>query len=105
MNYVNYVCNIIDFSDTYLNRNPDESVDERNIRQFMFCYDYFMKHFAPRNIQLVILSDDPDFKTKAKIDDNVHLATGEDYVTTMTDEFKGLEDKLCRIPYNEDEGE
>lgn len=73
----------------------------------MHCYQYFIEHLSSRNIKLVILTDDPDFQNKAKIDDNsgqIFVASGEEYVSTLTEQFKGLEDKLCRIPYNEDEG-
>lgn len=94
------------FSDTHLERDPNETIEQRNVRAFMFAYKYFAQHLSSRGIQVVILSDDPDFKTKAGITDtdNVLFANGTDYVMSMTKEFQGLEDKLCRIPYNEDEG-
>ncbi|CAL8094361.1 unnamed protein product [Orchesella dallaii] len=91
--------------DTYLDRHPDETVDERNIRALVHCYEYFSNHFASRKIKLVILSDDPEFRKCLKIEnsDSVLVATGEEYVMSLTEEFKGLEDKLCRVPFNEDE--
>ncbi len=89
-----------------MERDPNETVEQRNVRAFMFAYKYFAEHLSSRGIQVVILSDDPDFKTKAGITDadNVLVANGSDYVMSLTKkEHEGLEDKLCRIPYNEDE--
>jgi len=66
---------------------------------------YLSQHFAVMGIQLLILSDDPDFATKHSLT-NTELrliATGEAYVSSLTTELQELEDKLCRIPYNEDE--
>jgi len=94
------------FSDTYVSRLPNESFDDRNIREFMTCYEYFTDHLALRSIKVVILSDNPDFlkNIRVKCENKLLLATGEEYVSQMTEQFKDLEDKLCRIPFNEDEG-
>jgi hypothetical protein len=54
---------------------------------------------------VAILSDIPDFSREVEknCSNEILLATAEEYVTSMIDKFKDLEDKLCLIPYNEDE--
>jgi len=54
----------------------------------------------------VALSDDPEFSKKAEAFKSATVlnATGEEYVSKMSEQFKELEDRLCRVPYNEDEG-
>jgi hypothetical protein len=54
---------------------------------------------------VAILSDIPDFSREVEknCSNEILLATAEEYVASMIDKFKDLEDKLCLIPYNEDE--
>jgi exosome complex exonuclease DIS3/RRP44 len=91
--------------DCFVNRKPNETADERNFREFIACYKFFNEHLASQGIKIVVLSDNPDFLQGVPEDmrANFVLANGEEYVSTMTKQFSDLEDKLCRIPYKEDE--
>ena len=88
-----------------MDRLPTESPEERNRRAFVTAYRYLLNHFASRRIRLVVLSDDPDFFTKHLIpaNDTLVVSTADDYISHMTEQFRDLDDKLCRIPFNEDE--
>ncbi len=71
------------------------------------CYKYFTEHLASLGIKVIMLSDNPAFReniSKLYGANDVLLASGDEYVSSMKDEFKDLIDKLCLIPYNEDEG-
>lgn len=94
-------------SDTYVSRKPNETQDERNTREFVQCFKYFTEHLTSLGIKVIILSDNPELRGIIEPlypNDLILLASGEDYVSAMKDEFVDLLDKLCRIPYNEDEG-
>jgi len=94
------------FRDTYVSRKPNETPDERNMREVLACYNFFNEHLSSLGIKIVILSDNPDFLNSLPSEikkENVVVATGLEYVGSLTKQFEDLEDKLCRIPYNEDE--
>jgi exosome complex exonuclease DIS3/RRP44 len=88
--------------DTYVERYPNESVEERNQRAFMKSIQFFAKHFEDCGIRIVILSDHNDHYAKQSIQ-GVEVATCEEYVAGLTGDIQGLEDKICRAPLNEDE--
>lgn len=74
------------------------------------CFSYFNRHLAPLGIKIMILSDNPEFHTDLgdkwkDFEGKDFVANGEIYVESLLGEkAKDLLDKLCLIPYNEDEG-
>lgn len=95
------------YRDTFVERSPGESLELYNLKLFLASYRYFVDHFSSRGIRVVVLSDDPDFLAKCKALGDIEAilsSTGEEYVTNMTEQFDGLVDKLCRVPFNEDKG-
>ena len=93
--------------DTYVERHPDESPQLRNQRAFLKSFEYFCTHFNVFGIRVVILSDQKDVYDKhVEARKETAIATCEEYVTGLIGDAKskGLDDKICRTPLNEDEG-
>ncbi|OXA50994.1 Exosome complex exonuclease RRP44 [Folsomia candida] len=67
--------------DTFVNRKPNETTDERNTREFVQCYKYFTEHLASFGIKVIIFSDNPAFREEVeKIHGgDVLLASAEEY--------------------------
>ncbi|XKL62471.1 hypothetical protein PGB90_002304 [Kerria lacca] len=99
--------------DTYIEREPGETANNRNDRAIRVAAKWYDEHLFEnqRNISLkkviriVLLTGDTDNKEKAT-QDGIFAASVEDYIYCLKDS-KGIEDKLSKqeISYNEDSKE
>ncbi len=78
---------------TYVRRLPGESANDRNDRAIRCFAAWFGRdHFASRDVDVVLLTDDAENRSKAKAE-GIPVATIAQYVKAMTD-YPMLADKL-----------
>lgn len=94
--------------DTYIEREPKESSNDRNdraIRNAAVWYQHHLnksfKETNKSNVKIVLLTDDADNRRKAN-EEGILSMTIQDYVKSLTD-FPHLQDKLCLKEYASDQ--
>ena len=90
--------------DTYVERNPGESANDRNDRAIRVASKWYNVHLAASdcNIKTILLTDDARNRELAE-EDGIPVASMEDYVMSL--ENSGfLADKLCKRSYNAEVG-
>ena len=90
--------------DTYIEREPKESSNDRNDRAIRIAAIWYQNHLKKSfketnksNVKIVFLTDDADNRRKAK-EEGITAYSVEDYVKSLT-EFPHLQDKLCLKEY------
>ncbi|XP_031850176.2 exosome complex exonuclease RRP44-like protein Dis3 [Nomia melanderi] len=85
--------------DTYIERNPGESMNDRNDRAIRLATKWYNKHLSSNgcNIKTVLLTDDAKNKEQAE-NEGIPVLSMEDYVTSL-ENSSILADKLCKRSY------
>ncbi|MBW0485011.1 hypothetical protein O181_024726 [Austropuccinia psidii MF-1] len=91
--------------DTYVQRQPNESVNDRNDRAIRELCKWYNDHLSSKNISVVLLTDDTANRTRA-LQDNINASSTKDYVELMPDESsKELADLLAAAGSEFDSGD
>ncbi|KAL7049702.1 hypothetical protein ACKWTF_003826 [Chironomus riparius] len=95
--------------DTYIEREPKESSNDRNDRAIRKAAIWYQNHLNKSlketnksKVKIILLTDDADNRRKAN-DEGIEAYTVENYVKSLT-EFPHLQDKLCLKEYANDSG-
>lgn len=100
--------NLYHFRDTYIERLPKESSNDRNDRAIRKATTWYENHLnkshkerAGQKIRVVLLTDDADNRKKAEIEGIVAYSV-RDYIKSLT-ETPHLQDKLCLKEYGSEQ--
>lgn len=78
--------------DTYVERQPGESANDRNDRAIRVAAAWYENHLKQSGIRVVLLSDDKKNLEKAR-EDGIMCSTVGDYVRSL-EKYPTLQDKL-----------
>uniref|UniRef100_A0A2M4CSQ7 Protein DIS3 homolog n=1 Tax=Anopheles darlingi TaxID=43151 RepID=A0A2M4CSQ7_ANODA len=86
--------------DTYVERMPGESANDRNDRMIRMAAGWYEKHLKStgpkgQSLRIVLLSDDVDNRNKA-IDQGLIACSAADYIKTARSEYANLLDKISQ---------
>lgn len=68
--------------DTHIQRQPNESINDRNDRAIREVCKWYQAHLSSHRIEVVLLTDDKANLSKS-IHENIHASTTKDYVEMM----------------------
>lgn len=93
------------FSETYIEREPKESSNDRNDRAIRKAVTWYENHLAKstketsrERIKVVLLTDDLANREKAKFE-GLTAFSAQEYVRSLKDAAAHLQDKLCLKEY------